>query len=442
MIIGPDALAPANVPHWRRIRYDGGEGWVNLNATDVTQFSDADFPQWKGWTLIDDYADLDSRCDSATVKGWLDQDKDGKVDPNEAVSLLANDDIQAKMRRTICKLPTEWEQATVDFRWGWLKEVTEENPAPISDADFLRLREHIEALAFWEEAKVGISSNHWHFQPREFIRVFRKCGWLSVNEMAQCFPRDLKHLTGTQFVSHAFSWGDANARSTAWSLHFNKANRKYGIDQRQRLVHYFAQVVPETGYLRLMKESDSKDGSYLRGKAYYPYYGRGLIQLTWAENYKKYGEFRGFRKTEVSPATYHEAGWNPDTLLVTSNSNYNAANCADSAGYYIVGYTGMIKKMDQGISVDDVIAVSRCVNGNVATQNINGLDGRLQSVFFIRDVLLDLVTEATSQVLHFTWRRNSQQEPTGKLNKKGKPIKAFIARDWDMTVSLTKQRPR
>jgi len=272
--------------------------------------------------------------------------------------------------------------------------------------------------------------------------VFRKCGWLSVNEMAQCFPRNLKHLTGTQFVSHAFSWADANARSATWSSHFNKANRKYGIDMRQRLVHYFAQVVPETGYLRLMKESDSKDGSYLRGKAYYPYYGRGLIQLTWAENYKKYGEFRGFRKTEASPATYHEAGWNPDMLLVTSNSNYNAANCADSAGYYIAGYAGMVMKMDQGISVDDVIAVSRCVNGNVAVQNINGLDGRLQSVFFIRDVLLDLASEATSEVLHFTWRRNSQQESTSKLNKKGKPIKAFIARVWDMEVSLAKQRPR
>ena len=143
-VIGPDALVPANVPHWREIRHPGGRGWVNLNATGVTQFSDADFPQWKGWTLIDDSADLDSRCDSATIKGWLDQDGDGKVDPNEAVSLLANDDIQAKMRRTICKIPTEWEQATVDFRWGWLKEVSEENPAPLSGEDFLRLREHID----------------------------------------------------------------------------------------------------------------------------------------------------------------------------------------------------------------------------------------------------------------------------------------------------------
>ncbi len=191
-----------------------------------------------------------------------------------------------------------------------------------------------------------------------------------------------------------------------------------------------------------MKESDSRDGSYLRGKAYYPYFGRGLIQLTWAANYKKYGEFRGFRKTEISPATYHEVGWNPDTLLASSNSNYNAANCANSGGYYVAGYDGMIKKMDQGISVDDSIAVCRCVNGNVAVENINGLDGRLQSLLCIRDVLLDTVAEATSEILRFTWRRSSQQEPTGDFNKNGKPIKKFIPRAWELEVPQTKQRPR
>jgi hypothetical protein len=29
--------------------------------------------------------------------------------------------------------------------------------------------------------------------------------------------------------------------------------------------------------------------AYLKGKRYYPYIGRGLVQITWAANYKKYG---------------------------------------------------------------------------------------------------------------------------------------------------------
>lgn len=305
-VIGPDALNPATVPHWRQIRHPGGTGWVNLNAANVNKFSDADFPHWMGWSLVDDSADQDSRCDSATVKGWLDVNGDGKVAPAEALARMSMDNVAPKLARAICKFPTEWNASTFDQRLGWIKSSTVENPTPVDAANFERLRAHIAALAFWP-GSMGLPESHWHWNPKEFVRYFRNCGWLSLNEMTQCFPRELKHLTGTQFVSHTFPWADANARSTTWSLHFNKANRKYCIDQRQRLVHYFAQVVPETGYLRLMKESDSKDGSYLRGKAYYPYFGRGLIQLTWAENYKKYGEFRGFPKTEFSPATYHEA---------------------------------------------------------------------------------------------------------------------------------------
>lgn len=53
-VIGPDALNPANVPHWRRIHHPGGSGLVNLNAANVTKFSNADFPHWLSWSLVDD----------------------------------------------------------------------------------------------------------------------------------------------------------------------------------------------------------------------------------------------------------------------------------------------------------------------------------------------------------------------------------------------------
>ena len=35
-MIGPDALVPADVPHWREVRYPGGQGWVNLNAAGAS----------------------------------------------------------------------------------------------------------------------------------------------------------------------------------------------------------------------------------------------------------------------------------------------------------------------------------------------------------------------------------------------------------------------
>ena len=84
-IIGPDALTPADVPNWRKIRYSGTEeGWVNLNASGIHQFSDADMPQWADWSLVDDNADGDSRCDSPAIKAMLDTDSDGIVKVAEA----------------------------------------------------------------------------------------------------------------------------------------------------------------------------------------------------------------------------------------------------------------------------------------------------------------------------------------------------------------------
>lgn len=39
-----------------------------------------------------------------------------------------------------------------------------------------------------------------------------------------------------------------------------------------------------------MQPIEEKGGTkYLKGKPYYPWYGRGLVQITWEKNYKKYG---------------------------------------------------------------------------------------------------------------------------------------------------------
>jgi len=186
-----------------------------------------------------------------------------------------------------------------------------------------------------------------------------------------------------------------------------------------------------------MKEGDSRDGSYLRGKSYYPYYGRGLIQLTWEDTYIDYGKHKGFPRTEHHPSIYKNAGWNPDILLVKNNTEYNEKNCTDSAGFYIARKEKMLQKMDHGTSTEDAIAVSRCVNGNVDIERLNGLDARLQSIRCIRDVLLDMPADATTESLSFSWRRNSQPELTASGKKK------FILRtpDWIIDVLLDKQRP-
>jgi hypothetical protein len=138
-----------------------------------------------------------------------------------------------------------------------------------------------------------------------------------------------------------------------------------------------------------------------------------------------------------------EVGWNPDELIARTNTDYNATNCADSACYYVISKSGMVAKMDHGIAQTDAVAVSKCVNGNVAIEKLNGLEVRLQSVIFLRDVLLDANSDTLTETMVFLWRRNSEKEPTGQLNAQGNPIKKFFLKDppWEIQIPLDKQRP-
>jgi hypothetical protein len=451
-VIGTDALTPATVPHWRQVRYPGGQGWVNLNTANVRMFSDADMPQWQGWRLIDDDTNTDCRCDSELIRGLLRNTPAEQLTEAELRARAALPANAAKLKKTICKFPTEWDAATIDAKWGWLKTTDVDK---LSDADFEVLRAHITAMAFWSAASptlvgpagannapgAALPATHWHIDPREFVRHFRKVGWLSANEFAQCFPRRQLHLRNTTFHEATTAWASVLPTATLWSVPFNKANRRYGVSaSKQRLTHYFSHVIPETGHLRLMKEGDNDKKTYLIGQPYYPYYGRGLIQLTWLAGYQKYGSFRHFATTE-SAGKYVALGWNPDTLIALNNTTYNSNNCADSACFYVMSHASMMRKMDAGIGQTDAIAVSKCVNGDVAIQNLNGLDVRLQSILFLRDALLDDVATALTESMSFSWRRNSEREKI--TDSKGKEKKVFILRDspWVIEVPLDKQRP-
>ena len=180
-VLGPTALSPADVPHWREIRTPEGRGWVNLNAANVRKFSDADFPHWKGWRFIDDSADKDSRCDSPTIRGWLDKNRDGIVDVVEPFEGTRDAAILRKLEHTICRFPTEWDKETLDKRWRWLKENSRECNEPLSEEDYNAFQAHAEALCFWGEIPAQtppLPENPWRIHPRSFLQMFRTfCIW-------------------------------------------------------------------------------------------------------------------------------------------------------------------------------------------------------------------------------------------------------------------------
>jgi len=292
--------------HWQQVAYPGGQGWVNLHAQGVHAYSDADFPDWCGWQLIDDDADSDSRCDSAALIDLILQSEGGatKARRAEALRKAGGTDVQARLARTICKFPTEWEKATIATRWQWLTKEASPGADPMAGTylkpeDFPRFKAHSEALCFWEETNVGIPSTHWHFHPREFVRVFRQCGWLSADEMFQLFPMTAMRKSGGGWVSEGVP--DSKSRIASYYTDLNKACRRYGVVTPLRMAAFYANILVETGWFRTLQEGIPKKKEVVNGKTvhvdvlprYFPWIGRGFMQLTWPDNYIKYWQFVG-----------------------------------------------------------------------------------------------------------------------------------------------------
>src|SRR5207253_10841385 len=112
---------------------------------------------------------------------WLDLNQDGTLTSPELEEALAQPSVQRKVNMTICKFPTEWDGSDVEIRWRWLQKAGPGNPEPNSDSAFKLFCQYVRTQTFWESADIAIGRHSWHFHPREFIRQFRKCGWLSLD---------------------------------------------------------------------------------------------------------------------------------------------------------------------------------------------------------------------------------------------------------------------
>lgn len=431
-VLGPDSTS--NNTNWQAVRFEDGKiGYIDLAQADIIKLSDADFPHWQGWRKIEEgqtHNAQDGICDIDELLAIIrieDEDGDGQITDADKQIKLSRSDIRDKLQYLVVKHPSEWDKSSNDAKYAALRKPGEalENPE-----DWDEFKAHIEKMQFWTDAGLGEPSV-WHFHPIAFIRHMRKCGWLSPIEFAQCLPRKNLHFKGTKFHEQLVAnWETAYTRSVRWSHHLSRAARKYLVPANKlRLVHFFSQVIEESGYLRLLVEGGGSD------RAYAPWYGRGLIQLTHLGNYQEYGRFRAFAGEGGLPPAYQPLGWNPDARILQ-----NDANCADSAGFYWVCtlinalHKHMSRMADMGLAPSEVLAVSRGINGNVAVQKVNGLDIRNQLVVFLKYILMDNVLPTPEkpgasavEPLTFVWRNRSSPPP-------------FVPMQHSINVILTPQR--
>ncbi len=284
-----ETLTPANCPHWRRVQGNQQIGWINLAAAGIRKFSDADFPHWKGWRLVDDDADDDSRSESAMLRALIEDasNADGQLTREELVTRMGIPAVRDALAKCICRFPSEWNRDSIDARWGWLQS----DPEYGLDAEsWTRLRSHISALTVpAAELPAPLAAAHWHFHPQQFITHFRKCLWLSAREFKQLVPRHaMRRHQGVYLWEEILTnlTGPTSAAVTQ-RVGLNRTARKYGINSPMRLASFLGNGIQETQWLGRLSEGGGS------GYWYAPWYGRGFLQLTHSSNYLDYWAFRG-----------------------------------------------------------------------------------------------------------------------------------------------------
>jgi hypothetical protein len=334
----PTLPAGAAQSTWVAVTFNesGKQGYVDISQESVQKLSDADFPFFMGWQKIGDDNtpfDADGLCNFDELKKILhDVEPAGapaKDEPEykqeDVLSAYVKDKqaIRQKLQGFVCKAPSEWNSNHNATRYAALNEAggfyaEQKDTNPNGYGDFIKF---VEKFQFWDKTPLPSNEKLWFFHPLEFLRHFRKCGWLSVKELAQCIPRKVIDQTKsaayqTVYPTGIVQWSTAFNRANKYCRYLNYAFRLYGISNSAvRLSSFLGNAIQETTYLSRTSEANGANLSYA------PWYGRGVIQLTHEENYSRYGKFRGW---VGSAASYRDS-------LET-----DLARACDSAGFYWV----------------------------------------------------------------------------------------------------------
>ncbi|GAA5785268.1 hypothetical protein [Chitiniphilus shinanonensis] len=244
---------PANVAHWRQIHGpDGQPVWADLNAEGSFKFSDADFLPIQGWNFIDDDTQPDDqRCDSPHLKELVadpDTSNARRLEASQLASRLGDRVVARKLRRMICRFPSEWDQNSISTRYGFVRELEpfKDNP----DA-WTAQEAHLRALSFADLPAEYLAAD-WRVHPAEYIGALRKCVWLQRKDLKKIFS------------------GIADAYLTQVLDELNKVSGKHFLNSTLRQAHFLGQIRQEAGAtMAATSENLNYAPSVLRGKFSY-----------------------------------------------------------------------------------------------------------------------------------------------------------------------------
>lgn len=327
---------PADAAHWRRIVGPAGNQlWADLNAQGSFKFSDADFLAIMGWNCIDDdTSPNDQRCDSDHIKNLIcdpDPSNAVRMETSELSKWLGNADVQKKLKRTICKFPSEWDKTSIASRYAFVMEYDSFKQIPEA---WTTLEAHLNAISF-DGLPANYLAANWHMHPKEFLQCMRQSFWLSRRELLQLVPSYVIRKPGSHNSPSQGHWEapaiqPSDIFMATHRIALNKALRKFCINSPRRVSSFIGNSVQETAWFRSLKESNGNQPDLHTG-----WYGRGFLQLTnpngalanGNNNYFRYFRFIG-RSPHVPPGQ-QELAWRDE---IGTDSHH----AAHSAGAYWV----------------------------------------------------------------------------------------------------------
>jgi len=256
--------------------------------------SDADFPDFLGW--LSQFNGMFSHWGTCDISDLLDVLKAPQPDNTDKARKELKDyfndpenrHLRDWVKRLIIQAPSEWDKAN-NQRCDQLKQKNglgwgTDGPFYGNDEEFDKHMTFAESLQWWGDAGLG-DSNVWHFHPFAFVEHFKKAFWMSHENLVRAFPKTaMRPTSNSRWVSEPIRVSLVAVEKQLFKL--NVAMRKFGISTPQRVSAFLGNAMQETQWFGSIAEG-------LAGQRYLPWGGRGLLQLTWPDNYVIYFRYRG-----------------------------------------------------------------------------------------------------------------------------------------------------
>ncbi|CAD5110600.1 glycoside hydrolase family 19 protein [Zestomonas carbonaria] len=250
------------------------------------------------------------------LRGWLDTNKDGKLDETELDNALRDQLLAPLLGGVIAYHESEWHVPSWESKYGMLDKVAA-LLGPLAQRNLEAEKPRVSKLQWWTEValQVGLPQDArvYHFHPVGLAGCFQKD---SCCEITVEFLEEVLGKTGDWFTGKGGGKRfEENYKDNYPDVYkFNKgkfvellnlALERYSISSCDQKAHFLSQCFHESAHFESTIEFASgnqynpgvhpdaiKNGNTEMGDGP-KFKGKGLIQLTWKNNYKRYSEHRG-----------------------------------------------------------------------------------------------------------------------------------------------------